>query len=80
MNPGDPKDLVELLAGGIGEEEEAENSGFSDQDGNEVAEPPDKEAVLVEATTVDLVAIERRPGERTIVAAGIMRRRPPPKS
>ena len=76
-NGGQP-DLVELLE--EGEAEETEVSGFTDEDGNPVGDPSDEDAGLTvkpvkPVDDVELVA--KKPGERTIIAAGVMRRRPP---
>ena len=80
-NGGQP-DLVELLE--EGEAEEAEVSGFTDEDGNPVGDLSDEDAGLTvkeDAVTVkpvdDVELVAKKPGERTIIAAGVMRRRPP---
>lgn len=71
------RDLVELVAaGGQEEEEEPENSGFADGDGNEVGAPSDEDAGLTAAPVDDVELTAKKPGERTVVATGVVRRRP----
>ena len=80
---GSQPDLVELLE--EGEAEETEVSGFTDEDGNPVGDLSDEDAGLIvkedAGLTVkpvdDVELVAKKPGERTIIAAGVMRRRPP---